>query len=247
VADVDQDGVRREPGQDCPADLALLWAVRLPAPSCPICAGERSSRHDRRAGGAPRVAPVLCEWVNAPEHIARVRRLEPDVIASVAPEIFRGNILSPPRLGCINIHYGRLRCTRYDADLLTATSRREARGHHGARNGRGLRRRNRAWHARCWLHRRDNLPLLKRAGARLMIDVLRRMRADPIRDRSAWQEQAAVFRLSKAGGRARSARGDTAGWDEVLGEADARCDRRRTKADGVRRLIHRCRGLVPRP
>jgi methionyl-tRNA formyltransferase len=47
--------------------------------------------------------------VNAPEYLERVRRLAPDVIVSVAaPEIFRKDILRIPRLGCINIHSGRL-------------------------------------------------------------------------------------------------------------------------------------------
>jgi methionyl-tRNA formyltransferase len=47
--------------------------------------------------------------VNAPEYLEQVRRLAPDVIVSVAaPEIFRKEILGIPRLGCINIHSGRL-------------------------------------------------------------------------------------------------------------------------------------------
>jgi methionyl-tRNA formyltransferase len=47
--------------------------------------------------------------VNAPSFVERIRALEPDVIASVAaPEIFREAILESARLGCINIHSGRL-------------------------------------------------------------------------------------------------------------------------------------------
>jgi methionyl-tRNA formyltransferase len=47
--------------------------------------------------------------VNAPEYLEQVRRLAPDVIVSVAaPEIFRKAILSIPPQGCINIHSGRL-------------------------------------------------------------------------------------------------------------------------------------------
>ena len=47
--------------------------------------------------------------VNAPAYVARARALAPDVIVSVAaPEIFRKDILAVPRLGCINIHSGRL-------------------------------------------------------------------------------------------------------------------------------------------
>jgi methionyl-tRNA formyltransferase len=47
--------------------------------------------------------------VNDPEYLEQVRRLAPDVIVSVAaPEIFRKGILALPRLRCINIHSGRL-------------------------------------------------------------------------------------------------------------------------------------------
>lgn len=47
--------------------------------------------------------------VNSPDYLERVGRLAPDVIVSVAaPEIFRKEILRIPRLGCINIHSGRL-------------------------------------------------------------------------------------------------------------------------------------------
>jgi len=47
--------------------------------------------------------------VNAPEYVQQVRRLAPDLVVSVAaPEIFRKELLRAPRLGCINIHSGRL-------------------------------------------------------------------------------------------------------------------------------------------
>jgi methionyl-tRNA formyltransferase len=56
--------------------------------------------------GIPMIPAVS---VNSPEYLERVRRLTPDVIVSVAaPEIFRSEILRIPRLGCINIHSGRL-------------------------------------------------------------------------------------------------------------------------------------------
>lgn len=52
---------------------------------------------------------VPCGSVNDPDFIERVRAIEPDVVASVAaPEIFRKGILAVPTLGCINIHSGRL-------------------------------------------------------------------------------------------------------------------------------------------
>jgi methionyl-tRNA formyltransferase len=47
--------------------------------------------------------------VNSPEYIERAKELAPDVIVSVAaPEIFKEDILGVPRLGCLNIHSGRL-------------------------------------------------------------------------------------------------------------------------------------------
>jgi methionyl-tRNA formyltransferase len=59
---------------------------------------------------AERSIPMIpATSVNAPEYLDEVRRLAPDVIVSVAaPEIFRKEILRIPRLGCINIHSGRL-------------------------------------------------------------------------------------------------------------------------------------------
>jgi len=47
--------------------------------------------------------------INRPEYIAHVRAIAPDVIVSVAaPEIFNAELLAIPRLGCINVHSGRL-------------------------------------------------------------------------------------------------------------------------------------------
>jgi methionyl-tRNA formyltransferase len=59
---------------------------------------------------AERGIPMLpARSVNDPEYLEAVRRLAPDVIVSVAaPEIFRKALLGIPRLGCINIHSGRL-------------------------------------------------------------------------------------------------------------------------------------------
>lgn len=58
------------------------------------------------AAGVP-IAPTSS--VNAKDYIERIRSMAPDVVVSVAaPEIFRREFLSVPRLGCINIHCGRL-------------------------------------------------------------------------------------------------------------------------------------------
>jgi methionyl-tRNA formyltransferase len=56
-----------------------------------------------------RVPIVMTRSVNHPEYIEQVRTIAPDVIVSVAaPEIFKPELLGIPRLGCINIHSGRL-------------------------------------------------------------------------------------------------------------------------------------------
>lgn len=54
--------------------------------------------------------PVIeCGSVNDTDYIAKLEALEPDIVASVAaPEIFKKGILGVPKLGCINIHSGRL-------------------------------------------------------------------------------------------------------------------------------------------
>jgi methionyl-tRNA formyltransferase len=52
---------------------------------------------------------VPCGSVNDPAYIASARELQPDVIASVAaPEIFKKEIIGVPALRSINIHSGRL-------------------------------------------------------------------------------------------------------------------------------------------
>lgn len=54
--------------------------------------------------------PVIeCASVNDPAYVERVKALKPDVIVSVAaPEVFKAGIMGAARLGCINIHSGRL-------------------------------------------------------------------------------------------------------------------------------------------
>jgi methionyl-tRNA formyltransferase len=55
------------------------------------------------------VSVVSTRSVNDPEFIQQLRAKAPDVIVSVAaPEIFRPALLNVPRLGCINVHSGRL-------------------------------------------------------------------------------------------------------------------------------------------
>jgi methionyl-tRNA formyltransferase len=55
------------------------------------------------------VPVVSTQSVNDPKFIQRLRAEEPDVVVSVAaPEIFAPELLNVPRLGCINVHSGRL-------------------------------------------------------------------------------------------------------------------------------------------
>ncbi|MCA9300379.1 MAG: hypothetical protein KDA28_15015, partial [Phycisphaerales bacterium] len=59
-----------------------------------------------RAKGFP-IVPTTS--VNDAAYIEKVREIDPDVIVSVAaPEIFKRDILDSARLGCVNIHSGRL-------------------------------------------------------------------------------------------------------------------------------------------
>jgi methionyl-tRNA formyltransferase len=127
--------------------------------------------------------PLLpCGSVNAPEYLERVRALMPDVIASVAaPEVFKAEILALPRLGCINIHSGRLPIYRGMMptfwQLLHGEKHVVVTVHEMVEAlDAGAVLATLDWP----LRERDNLDRVivetKRAGARLMIDVLRRLR-----------------------------------------------------------------------
>lgn len=49
------------------------------------------------------------EKVNSPAFLEEVRKLDPDVILSVAPpQIFKAKLLRIPKMGCINVHSGLL-------------------------------------------------------------------------------------------------------------------------------------------
>ena len=79
--------------------------------------------------------------VNDPAYLDQVRELEPDVIMSVAaPEIFRAELLAVPKLGCVNIHSGRLPAYRGMMPTFWQTARRGIlRYRDRARNGRATR------------------------------------------------------------------------------------------------------------
>jgi methionyl-tRNA formyltransferase len=133
-----------------------------------------------RAAG---VRELSCQSVNDPDYVKQARALEPDVIVSVAaPEIFRKDILNVARLRCVNIHSGRLPTYRgmmptfwqlvEGEDHVTVTvhemvEKLDAGDVLGTRE--------------FPLRDRDVLDRVivgtKQAGARLMIDVLRRIAA----------------------------------------------------------------------
>ena len=67
--------------------------------------GRDISRLTKKAG----IPLIGTRSVNSEDYLRRVAELAPDVIVSVAaPEIFRPPLLSMPRLGCLNVHSGRL-------------------------------------------------------------------------------------------------------------------------------------------
>jgi methionyl-tRNA formyltransferase len=137
--------------------------------------------------------------VNDSRYLARVRELDPDVIVSVAaPEIFRDEILSTPRLGCINLHSGRL--PRFRGMMPTfwqmLGGEREATVtvHEMAREldaGRIL------GTVECPIHEHDSVDRLmteaKAAGARLMIRVLDEMASGTVTPRPLDMSEASYY------------------------------------------------------
>lgn len=127
------------------------------------------------------IACLPTDSVNAPAYVQLVTTLAPDVIVSVAaPEIFRNGILGAPKLRCINIHSGRLPTYRGMMptfwQLLHGEERATVTVHDMADRldtGAVLATFD------VELRQRDSLDRVitetKRAGARLMIDVLRKI------------------------------------------------------------------------
>jgi len=75
------------------------------------------------SAGVPVTRP---QSINRPEYIAQVRAIAPDVIVSVAaPEYFKAELLGVPRLGCINVHSGRLPTYRGMMPTFWQMQRRE--------------------------------------------------------------------------------------------------------------------------
>lgn len=74
-----------------------------------FAATKLSGRSIEKLGVAAGVPVIDTASVNDPAYLARLRDLRLDAVVSVAaPEIFKAGILSIPRLGCVNIHNGKL-------------------------------------------------------------------------------------------------------------------------------------------
>ncbi len=137
--------------------------------------------------------------VNDPGYVHRVRQLRPDVIVSVAaPEIFKRELLESARMGCVNLHSGRLPKYRgmmptfwqmlHSEPHVTITVHEMApRLDAGAVLGTAERP----------IHANDSLARLmtegKREGARLLIRVLRELEAGTAKPRQMEMAQASYF------------------------------------------------------
>jgi methionyl-tRNA formyltransferase len=144
--------------------------------------------------------PILATAsVNAPDYVRRVRELRPDVIVSVAaPEIFKEDLLASARLGCLNLHSGRLPTYRgmlptfwqmlnSESHVTVTVHEMAARLDAGAVLGM-------AEHP---IHPNDRLSRLmtegKTEGARLLIRVLREVEAGTTKPLPVDMTQASYF------------------------------------------------------
>ena len=167
-------------------------------------AGARLQGRSIEALAASAGVPIVTtQSVNQPKYLEQVRAIAPDVIVSVAsPEIFKPELLAIPRLGCINMHSGRLPTYRgmmptfwqmlRGEEAVTVTVHRMAERLDA---GDVLATRRFA------VRKRDSLDRVikgtKCAGARLLIDVLRDLRADLARSTPLDMKQASYFSFPK--------------------------------------------------
>ena len=145
------------------------------------------------------IALLESESVNDPEYVRLVRDIEPDVIVSVAaPEIFQAALLGAARLGCVNVHSGRL--PRYRGmmpifwQLLSGERTAVVTVHEmvpqvdagGVLGTREYPLRTQESLDRAMID-------TKREGARLMIDVLRQLRRGDARPEPLEMHEASYF------------------------------------------------------
>jgi len=146
-------------------------------------------RSIEKLASASSIEMIRTTSVNDEAYLDRLRELEPDVIMSVAaPEIFRPDLLSVPRLGCVNIHSGRLPAYRGMMptfwQLLAGESCATVTVHEMVEQldmGRILAT------LEFPLQERDRLDRVingtKRAGAGLMLEVLEQLRTNSVKPR----------------------------------------------------------------
>lgn len=149
--------------------------------------------------------PILqTSSVNCPDFVARARALAPDLIVSVAaPEIFRGDLLAVPKIGSINIHSGKLPNFRGMMptfwQMLKGERNVTMTVHHMAEKldaGDILATRDFPLHAADSLDR--VISGSKEEGARLLIEVLLRIRAGEHETKTLDWEQAQYFSFPTA-------------------------------------------------
>ena len=142
-----------------------------------------------RLVGKAGIPLVETRSVNGKDYLCRVELLAPDAIVSVAaPEVFKGALLSLPRLGCLNVHSGRLPAYRGMMpvfwQLLAGEPAATVTVHRMVERIDGgpvldvvevpLEKRDRLGRA---------LVAAKRAGAGLLVDVLDRLRRGSVKSR----------------------------------------------------------------
>ena len=81
----------------------------------------------RTSGSTTEVAPDKPDNVNAPEFLARLRTLEPDVVLVVSfGQLLRAELLALPRYGCVNVHASLLPRYRGASPIVQALLNRDA-------------------------------------------------------------------------------------------------------------------------
>jgi methionyl-tRNA formyltransferase len=141
--------------------------------------------------------------LNESSFIGRIRESSPDVIVSVAaPEIFKKELLELPRLGCINVHSGRLPTYR---GMLPTFWQMRAGEHHATVTVHEMAAKIDAGRvlgtAQCEIHEHDSLDRVmketKREAARLTIRVLGELAAGTSAPRPLDLANASYFSFPK--------------------------------------------------
>ena len=147
---------------------------------------------------------VTTPSVNQPEYVEQMRTIAPDVIMSVAaPEMFKPPLLGLPRLGCLNIHSGRLptyrgmmptfwQMLRGESDVTITVHRMAERLDAG----------DVVATQSFAIGKRDSLDRVikgtKYEGARLFIKVLRDLRMEQVQSSPLDMKQASYFSFPRA-------------------------------------------------